>query len=220
MTPHIWVDWGTQDLQYMDSATVFVCDPSIFEKVDDESTLWRDTTTGYLYLGPPTSEICPPGVKVVSAEHLAGPMHYTVILCPEVLTQRYGQHKMFAGVDGLELSHTRNYQGANGNEQALDLFAWLNMSIDELRQHVLSVWMGREIMYIQGRKFWRDIVDSQQSYMWSKAEPKILTAYLHSTDHTAVAFAPNHRTFGTATTLPVERALDNVDSLSLYITGQ
>ena len=155
---------------------MFVCDPSIFERVDDYSTLWRDTTTGYLYLGPLTSEICPPGVKVVSAEHLARPMHFTVILCPEVLTQTPGQHKMFAGVDGLELSHTRNSEDANGNEDALDLFAWLDMSIDELRQHVLSVWMGRVIMYIQGRKF-EKIVDNQgrtEGYLWSEAESKSL----------------------------------------------
>ena len=82
---------------------------------------------------------------------------------------------MFAGVDSLELSHTRNSEDANGNEDALDMFAWLDMSIDELRQHVLSVWMGRALIYIQGIKFEKKLTDNQgnsEGYLTSEAEPK------------------------------------------------
>ncbi len=84
---------------------------------------------------------------------------------------------MFAGLDGLELSHTRDSEDANGNVDAVDLFGWLDMSIDELRQHVLSVWIGRVIMYIQGIKFEKKIINDQggtEGYLYSETDPKSL----------------------------------------------
>ena len=224
MTPSVWVDWGPQDLQALDSSTVFVCDPSVFEKVDDSSTLWRDTTTGYFYTGLASSSvICPPGVKTASAEHLARPMHFTIVLCPEVLTQTPAKHRMFTGVESLELPHTRDSADADGNnEDPIDEFAWIDMSIDELRQNVLSVWMGRVIMYIQGIKFEKKIVDNSgntEGTLTSGAEPKSLLLTSTRLIRLAVSYSPNYRDFDTAKNLPSPQGLNNIDSLSLFITG-
>lgn len=181
-----------------------------------------------MFRGMSGPEICPPGTKLALGEVLyrdpANPFYYIVVLCPELLTQTPGKPKMFATTMAGELTHTRNNVNVNGEPDDLDYFAYDGMSIDGLRQKVLSVYLGLVIMYIQGVKFEKKIIDNNgntNGYLNSKAQFKILTTTcLDSTDHHAVGGSFGHYNFATAKGLPLAQALNNIDSLSMYITGE
>ena len=96
-----------------------------------------------------------------------------MILCPAVLTQRVGEPKIFATVDGKELSHTIPspvYDGNNGDPlpnvtavESLDLLLWQGMNIDQLRERVLSVYMGRVILFLTGQKYYTQVLDKERA---------------------------------------------------------
>lgn len=144
-------------------------------------------------------EICPPGAKIAAAEVLARPQHFTVVLCPELLTQAPGKHKMFATLSGVELTNTRHGTDVNGDTVPEDRFAWIDMSIDDLRQEVLSVYLGLIIMYIQGVKFEKKIIDDEGNTVGSlnsKAKPKYILldsvrlTIIQSEDHLITILTP------------------------------
>lgn len=98
--------------------------------------------------------ICPPGVNTRLAKHPAStspqasrPAYLIAILCPQILTQTPGRPKMWATLDGLELTNTRPTAGTQ------DSLLWIGMHIDVLRQRVLSVWIGRMVILITSLKY-------------------------------------------------------------------
>ena len=192
---------GPSDNKALDSSTTYVCDASIFQWEDG---LWRDTTTGLLYRGLSGPEMCPPGVKLRLGEVLSRPQFYIVVLCPELLTQTPGKPKMFATLKAMELTHTRNNVDVNGVQDDLDIFAWDGMSIDDLRQKVLSVYLGLVIMYVQAVKFEKKIIDDDgntEGYLNSKAKSKYLPhapirlTIMQSEDHLTITISPPQRVY-------------------------
>lgn len=59
------------------------------------------------------------------------------------------------------MTHTRNIITASGEQNPLDCFIWRGMSIDDLRQEVLSVYLDLMIIYIQGVKYEKNITDER-----------------------------------------------------------
>lgn len=106
---------------------------------------------------------------------------------------------MFATLSEVELTNTRENFDVNGETVPEDQFAWTTMSIDNLRQEVLSVYLGLAIMYIQGVKFEKKIVDDRgntEGYLNSKANPEdiplvsIRLTIIQSEDHLITTLTP------------------------------
>lgn len=157
------------DRRYLDSTTLFVCDPTTFIRdvlaVEDLGSedgpggtadyihVWYDTATDEVYQDLTfDEELCPSGVPTRLAYHRGRgfrqgddeedhPDYYIVVLCPEILTQTPGKPKMWATLDGQELSNTRPSDGTLLNE-----LAYVGMSIDDLRSRVLSVHLARNLL--------------------------------------------------------------------------
>ena len=144
-----------EDLLILDSITWFWCDVTGFVKVDDASPFWVWVGVGGdgTYLQITTEpEICPPGVNTRLAKHPATinpprPAYLIIILCPQVLTQTPGRPKMWATLDGRELTDTRPTAGTQ------DGLLWLGKHIEALRQKALSVWIGRMVILITSLKY-------------------------------------------------------------------
>lgn len=161
------------DVASLDTLTVVVCDPYVYVKIDRSYTdfLWRDSTTNGYYIITDEPEICPPGLKTRLAAHRGEPFHFIIILCPEVLTQTDGQYKMFATLGGDGLTNTRPQDVGN----PLDMHTWVGMSIDQLRERVLSVYLGRMVIYIQAQKYAQNI-SSESRWSFLDAQPGPLTS--------------------------------------------
>lgn len=125
-------------LQILDRTTKFWCDISGFYKADptnDASPFWAwygpGGTNEYLQITT-EPELCPPGVNTRLAKHPATanpnrPAYFIIILCPQVVTQTPDRPKMWATLDGQELTHTRPTAGTQ------DAVLYLGMHIDALR---------------------------------------------------------------------------------------
>lgn len=147
-----------EDLQLLDSTTVFWCDVTGFVEADpmnDTSPFWAWVGPGgeseYLQITT-EPELCPPGVNTRLAKHPATvnpprPAYLIIILCPQVLTQTPDRPKMWATLDGAQLTNTRQSAGIE------DSLLWLGMHIDALRQRVLSVWVARMVILITSIKY-------------------------------------------------------------------
>ena len=133
----------------------YSCNPRRFRKVDGDQ--WQDRTTQEIYNIESADQICPDdgSVKLRLALHLAEPQHFVAILCPSILGQTDDQPKMYATLEGVELSDTRP-----DGDPPLDVLIYLGMSIDDLRARVLSVYLGRVILFIEGAK-WPDVAPSK-----------------------------------------------------------
>lgn len=149
-----------QELQNLDSATLFICDSARFMKVDT-STLnsqWYDPDSREVFIITSEPEICPAGLKTRLALHPGPPMYYVIILCPPVLTQTDGQPKMYGTLDGLSLANSRPDSyilpiTPITAEVSMNLQSWAGMHIDQLRERTLSVYIGRYILHIQAQKY-------------------------------------------------------------------
>lgn len=143
------------DLPAVEDTLEYSCNPRRFRKVDGDE--WQDRTTGEIYIIQSADQICPGdgSVKLRLALHLAEPQHFIAILCPSILGQSDGQPKMYATLEGVELSNTR----PNG-DPPLDVLSYVGMSIDDLRARVLSVYLGRVILMMVAAK-WPSIAGSK-----------------------------------------------------------
>lgn len=152
----------TPDLPAVEDILEYSCNPRRFRKVDVDGDdvdgdEWQDTTTGEIYIIQSADQICPGdgSVKLRLAFRLAGLEHFIAILCPIILAQTDGQPKMYATLEGVELSNTRP-----DGDPPLDVLAYVGMSIDDLRARVLSVYLGRVILMIEAVK-WPTIAGSK-----------------------------------------------------------
>ena len=82
-----------------------------------------------------------------------------IILCAEVLTQTDGEPKIFRTLNGDELTDNdretetvfpSDYNNDPSEDVTQNAFSWPGMGIDQLRQRVLSVYIGRNIIAIMG----------------------------------------------------------------------
>lgn len=154
--PNIAEAWGNANISDpilpLDSTLLFTCNPTSFTKMSEG---WWDTETMQYYNVPGAvndGDICGSGMKTRLAEHRGQPWHFIMILCPAVLGQIDGQPKMFADLYGTDLSHnTRPTEYSDTdltNEMTLNMLYWEGMSIDQLRERVLSVYIGRTILLV------------------------------------------------------------------------
>ncbi len=142
------------DLQALDRTVLFWCDINNLveaDPMDDTSPFWVGANGEVLQMTT-EPEICPSGVNTRIAKHPATinppqPAYLVVILCPEILTQTPGRPKMWATLDGQELTDTRPTADTQDN------LLWTGMHIDALRQKVLSVWIGRMALLITSIKY-------------------------------------------------------------------
>lgn len=182
---------GSGILASLDSSALFSCDPTAFARIHPNETdsLWTTPDSpDELYDVTTDNEICPPGMNLRLASNTGRLPHFIVVLCPEILTQKEGRFKMFATLDGQELSHTRPDSGST-----LDMLAWEGMHVDQLRERVLSVQIGRVILMIIGQKYHDEIT---------------------------IRPIPGYQTFEKCLYLTRLTYLENLDSLSIYITGE
>lgn len=181
---------GSGILASLDSSALFSCDPTAFTRIhpNEPDSLWTTPDSpDELYDVTTDNEICPPGMNLRLAANTGRLPHFIVVLCPEILTQKEGRFKMFATLDGQELSHTRPDSGST-----LDMLAWEGMHVDQLRERVLSVQIGRVILMIIGQKYHDEIT---------------------------IRPIPGYQTFEKCLYLTRLTYLENLDSLSIYITG-
>lgn len=181
---------GSGILASLDSSALFSCDPTAFTRIhpNEPDSLWTTPDSpDELYDVTADNEICPPGMNLRLAANTGRLPHFIVVLCPEILTQKEGRFKMFATLDGQELSHTRPDSGST-----LDMLAWEGMHVDQLRERVLSVQIGRVILMIIGQKYHDEIT---------------------------IRPIPGYQTFEKCLYLTRLTYLENLDSLSIYITG-
>lgn len=146
---------------------LFSCDPRTFTKTSDNK--WWDSDTQQLYIIGTADVICDYDTKTRLALR-PEPFGFVVILCPAVLTQRNGEPKMWADLAGQELSNTRpTIQPADPNHvteiESLDLGIWAGMNIDQLRDRVLSVYMGRVVLFLTGQKHYKQVIGKHQSHL-------------------------------------------------------
>ena len=129
----------------------------IFFIVKVDTDKWQDRIIGEIYVTNSADELCPwdGSVKVRLALHLANPQHSVAILCPSVLGETDGQPKTYALLDGTKLADTRPEV-----VPPLDVLSYVEMSIDDLRARVLSVYFGRVILMIVGLK-WPTVAPSK-----------------------------------------------------------
>ena len=102
--------------------------------------------------GAAEDDICGPGIKTRLARSRADPPNFVMILCLPVLAQIDGQPKMFADIRGNDLSHN-TWPTPMTDDSTLYMLAWYGMSIDQLRERVLSVYIGRTILLITSAKY-------------------------------------------------------------------
>lgn len=143
---------------------IFSCDPRTFTETSDNK--WWDSDTQQLYIIG-TDTICDYHTKTRLAMR-PQPFGFVVILCPAVLSQRDGEPKMWADLAGRELSNTRPtvqpVDPKNLKEtESLDLGIWAGMNIDQLRERVLSVYMGRIVLFLTGQKYYKQIIGRRMS---------------------------------------------------------
>ena len=155
-------------IEFDEVTTTFTCAPSTFSIVVDASgkELWYDTDTRLFFDIVPDNNVwahdhivvCPPGRKTRLGFNSVNKLAI-IILCAEVLTQTDGQPKMFVGINGVELSHNdrptqttfpNDYQNKPPENVTQNAFSWPGMSIDQLRQRLLSAYIGRNIITILG----------------------------------------------------------------------
>ncbi len=111
----------------------------------------------YYYVpGAAEDDICGPGIKTRLARSRADPPNFVMILCPPVLVQIDGQPMMFADLKGHDLSHNTwprwDFPPVT-DESTLYMLGWLGMSIDQIREKVLSVYIGRIILLVTSAKY-------------------------------------------------------------------
>ena len=156
MYPDLATAWGHADLSDsilpLDSTLLFTCNPDSFVKL---TRGWWDSETRQYYNVPGAvddGDICGPGVKTRLADYRGEPRHYIMIICPPVLEQIDGEPKMFADLDGTDLSHNTRpsvlYDPPLTEDMTLNMLAWEGTSIDQLRERVLSVYIGRTILLV------------------------------------------------------------------------
>lgn len=148
------------EVQRLDSATMFICDPTKFVKVDPTTAnpQWYEPESGELFIITTESEICPAGLKSRLALHAGPPKYYVIILCPPAVTQTPGQPKMYGTLDGRPLANSRPDSyilpiTPLTTEITMNLQVWAGMKIDQLRDRTLSVYIGRYILHIQAQKY-------------------------------------------------------------------
>ena len=177
--------------------------------VNQGGNRWQDRTTREIYTINSVDEICPwdGSVKVRLALHLVDPQYFVAILCPSVLGQTDGEPKMYAALSGTEFANTR----PNG-DPPLHVLSFVGMSIDQLRARVLSVYLDRIVLIKVGQK-WPDVATGKE------LSGKGGVCNLQLTKLDPVKPIPGYGTFAAAKTLPLASALQNVDPLSIYMTG-
>ena len=144
----------------------FSCAPTTFRQVPNPTNprqeLWFDSDTGAYYNVASTywpddnNVICPPGQKTRLA--YAQP-RVIIILCAEVLRQTDGEPKMFRDLNGGDLTSNnratetifpQDYSNDPPEDVTQNAFSWPGMQIDQLRQRVLSVYIGRNLILAYG----------------------------------------------------------------------
>lgn len=193
------------EVKRLDSATMFICDPTKFVKVDPTTAnpQWYEPESGELFIITTESEICPAGLKSRLALHAGPPKYYVIILCPPAVTQTPGQPKMYGTLDGRPLANSRPDSyilpiTPLTTEITMNLQVWAGMKIDQLRDRTLSVYIGRYILHIQAQKY----ISSLANIAGSR-----------------ISIMSGYESFDRATTMGLFGGLMNVDSYSLFITG-
>lgn len=104
--------------EYLDRTRTFICDVTRVVQVPLEDAGFRTTIRQDMEIGESVvinsaAEICPPDTCTVLTFHNVSPPgspsqpeHYVVIVCPVLLTQTEGRPKMFASMDGQEVTTT------------------------------------------------------------------------------------------------------------------
>lgn len=220
--PTLAAAWGNANILDpilpLNSTLYFTCDPTSFVRVAGG---WWNTVTQQYYSLPGAAnegDICGPGVKTRLAESRQQPRHFIMILCPLVLEQVDGQPKLYADLSGTELSHNtrlnEEYDPPLTNAMTLNILLWIGMSIDQLRERVLSVYIGRAILLVISAKY----LESQGLIGKAWLLPVIVD--IANLVSNTVTSSPSRQDFAGSVTLPVARAVQNVDSLSMYMTGE
>lgn len=159
------IDSGTRDVSQVTYNVLFSCDPRTFRKISGNN--WWDRDTLQLYNITTADVICDSNTKTRLALR-PEPFGFVVILCPAVLTQRDGEPKMWATLDGTELSNTRPSPEYDDDHnltaaESLDLLGWDGMNIDQLRERVLSVYMGRLVLFLTGQKYCNQVYGKERA---------------------------------------------------------
>ena len=221
--PNIGQAWGNAHLSDsvlpLDSTLLFTCNPVSFTRLTGG---WWDTETIQYYNVPGAvndDDICGPDIKTRLAVHRGQPWHFIMILCPPVLGQVEGQPKMFVDLSETDLSHNTRpseyFPPPLTSGMTLNMLLWEGMSIDQLRTRVLSVYIGRTILLVTGAIYADDLG------IFGRFHSSIITMKIvnHLTC-IVVQSSPSSQKFSSCITLPLNRAIRNVDTLSMYMTGR
>ena len=138
---------------------VISCGPGDFQRdVDDNGIVtWFNTRTFLHFRIPNADVMCAPGVKAMFGQATGpafgqpdGPTIYVLVLCPVILTQTDGRPKMFLDMNGGNLaSNTRpDVDWLEATEDTINSFTWVGQHIDQLRDRVLSVIVGRMLLFV------------------------------------------------------------------------
>ena len=175
------------------------------------------------------NDICGNGLKAMLGQAVTRTVPtvmFILVLCPVILNQTDGQPKMFADLYGEDLQ-TNNRPDVDWGSASdptpmtpantINMMTWVGQHIDQLRDRVLSVIMGRILL----------LVSVNQLFDLTGIEGKIQTSLYHfnlslfkKLISDTVTTNPQARTFDDAKRLPLQQAISNADSLSLYMTGQ
>ena len=159
------IDSETRDLSQVTYNVLFSCDPYTFRKISGNN--WWDRDTLQLYNITSADVICDSNTKTRLALR-PEPFGFVVILCPAVLTQTTGQPKMFATLDGAELSNTRPSPEYEDDynvtaAESLEIFGWDGTNVDQLRERVLSVYLGRVVLFLTGQKYYNKVYGKERA---------------------------------------------------------
>lgn len=182
--------------EYLDKTTAFICNVTGFVKVGPimgmRTSIWLDEATGEQFTITNEPELCPPGIASRLVYHHSSPLGsvspppYEVIVCPMLLTPTQGKPEMFATIDRQDLTNKRLNDGID-----LNTVAYIGMGIDDLRDRVLSVWLGRMVIIIVAQKYGLDVL------------PR-----------------PGYRTYQQCAALELDGADLYVDSFRIFVTGK
>lgn len=150
-----------------DDTLIISCSPGDFNRFEDEDGIvtWFNPFVGVHYDITNANEICAPRVKTMFGQAIGQAIPTTMfilILCPIILNQTDGRRpKMFADLEGdnLMTNNRPNVDwGSLSNptpitpENTINMMVWAGQHIDQLRDRVLSVIVGRMLLYVSVNK--------------------------------------------------------------------
>lgn len=145
-----------------DDTLVISCSPADFVRrvsVTAGGVVWFNAFMNVDYAITNANEICRDGVKAMLGQAVTRTVPTTMfvlLLCPVILTQTDGQPKMFRNLEGFDLV-TNNRPDVWDTlsdpvpltpENTINMMVWAGQHIDQLRDRVLSVIVGRILLLV------------------------------------------------------------------------